>query len=297
MKIHQVSHYATGLFLVVGLLSCSMSVAAEAVLNFGVYSSDKPTTMIKKFRPVLDAIESSVEKSLGMPVTIRMQVAKTYEQGVVDLVSGKVDFARFGPASYIQAKLMEPNIGIIAMESKQGKKVFQGFICISKDSKIRKISDLNGKRFAFGNVRSTIGRYLSQLYLVEHGIRASNLKYYEYLGRHDKVGNAVAVGKFDAGALKEGTFHKLVKSGKRLKILAHFPNVTKPWVTRSGLSKSYQHVIRKALLEMDDEVAFKTFKKDGFVPGDDSDFTRIREAITRSKEFFKPTTLTTQSDQ
>lgn len=292
MNTHRISYYATGLLLVIGLLSCSISVATEAVLNFGVYSSDKPTTMIKTFRPVLDAIESHMENSLGVPVTIRMQVAKTYEQGVEDLVSGKVDFARFGPASYIQAKRLKSTISILAMESNQGEKVFQGLICISRDSNIRTISDLNGKRFAFGNERSTIGRYLSQLYLVEQGIHASNLKYYEYLGRHDKVGNAVAVGKFDAGALKEGTFHKLVKSGKPLKILARFPNVTKPWVSRSGLSKPYQRAIQKALLEMDDEVAFKTLKKDGFVPGEDTDFSRIREAITRSTEFFEPATIT-----
>lgn len=296
MKINRFFDYATGLLLMLGLLSISMSVAAEVVLNFGVYSSDKPTTMIKKFRPVLNAIESGVEKSLGEPVTIRMQVAKTYEQGVEDLVSGKVDFARFGPASYIQAKLLEPRIGIIAMESKKGKKVFQGLICVARDSNIREVSDLKGKRFAFGNERSTIGRYLSQLYLVEHGIHASDLKYYEYLGRHDKVGAAVAAGKFDAGALKEDTFYKLVKNGKPLKTLGHFPNVTKPWVARRGLSTSYLEVLRKVLLEMDDEVALKTLKKDGFVPGDDSDFSRIREAMARSKEFFEPVTSTIHSD-
>lgn len=288
MKMTQLSGYAAGLFQLLVFAGFSMPATAEVVLNFGVYSSDKPTTMIKKFRPVLNAIESRVEATLGVPVSIRIQVAKSYEQGVDNLVSGKVDFSRLGPASYIQAKRLEPRIGILAMESEQGEKVFQGVICVAKESDIHEISDLKGKRFAFGNEHSTIGRYLSQLYLVEQGIHASDLQHYEYLGRHDRVGAAVALGQFDAGALKEGTFKKLLKSGKSLKVLAQFPNVTKPWVVRSGLAESYRQALRKVLLEMDDTTVLKTLKKDGFVPGEDTDFTRIREAMLRSKEFFGP---------
>ena len=105
------------------------------------------------------------------------------------------------------------------------------------------------------------------------------------------MGTAVAVGKFDAGALNENTFYKLLKKGKPLKVLADFPVVTKPWIARSGLSESYRQALSKVLLEMDDETALKTLKKDGFVPGDDSDFARIREAMIRSKEFFEPSIL------
>lgn len=74
-------------------------------------------------------------------------------------------------------------------------------------------SQLRGQTFAFGDERSTIGRYLSQLLLVQHGIRADELLSYEYLGRHDRVGTAVGAGQFDAGALKESTFRKLKKKG------------------------------------------------------------------------------------
>ena len=277
--------------LLAGLLSFSMSSAAEVVLNFGVYSSDKPTAMIKKFRPVLNAIESRVEESLGLPVTIRMQVAKSYEQGVSDLVTGQVDFARFGPASYIQARAQAPEIEILAMESKKGEKVFNGVICIASDSNIRKISDLKGKRFAFGNERSTTGRYLSQLYLMKHGLHASDFEHYEYLDRHDLVASAVALGNFDAGALKENSFNKMLKKDNSIKVLARFPCVTKPWIARSGLPESYRQALRNALLMMDDEAALKTLKKDGFLPGDDSDFESIREAMLHNKQFFEASTL------
>ena len=88
------------------------------MLSFGVYASDKPSAMVRQFRPILNVVEERMARTLGEPVRIRLQVAKTYEQGITDLVQGKVDFARFGPASYIEAKATDPGITILAVESK-----------------------------------------------------------------------------------------------------------------------------------------------------------------------------------
>ncbi len=259
---------------------------AQTELNFGVYTSDKPTEMVKKFRPLLRAIESAVSQTLGKPIKIRLQVFRNYASGIEGLVSGKVDFARFGPASYVEAKGINPNLRILALESKHGTKVFRGIICVRKDSEVQRIADLRGKSFAFGNPRSTIGRYLSQQYLAEHGISSSDLAHYQYLGRHDKVGMAVGAGQFDAGALKESTFKKLVGQKIPIRAIASFPNVTKPWIARSGLSEPIYSALRQALLNMRDPIALKAVKKDGFLPGDETDFVTIRKAIEGNNAFF-----------
>ena len=164
---------------------------ADLALTFGVYSSDKPTAMVRQFRPILNALEKNMSKIRGEPVKIRMQVAKTYQEGMNDLVTGKVDFSRFGPASYIIAKESDNNIEILAVETIKGKRVFNGVIVVGKNSPIKTIRELHGKSFAFGNEESTIGRYLAQLYLMRNHIRSNDLGSYEYLGRHDAVGAAV----------------------------------------------------------------------------------------------------------
>ena len=48
---------------------------------------------------------------------------------------------------------------------------------------------------------------------MQRGVFARTLSRYEYLGRHDKVGQAVASGQYDAGALSKSTFKKLVRKG------------------------------------------------------------------------------------
>ncbi len=259
---------------------------ADVNLKFGVYVSDKPTEMVRKFRPVLDALEVAMNRELDEAVHIKMRVASDYEAGIEDLVTGAVDFARFGPASYVLAKQRNPELRILSVESKKGTKVFYGIICVAKDSPIRSVEDLRGKSFAFGNRRSTIGRYLSQLFLHRHGIKAKDLAAYSYLGRHDKVGTAVARNQFDAGALKEGTFKKLVAKGLAIRAIASFPNVTKPWIARGGLAPKVFAALRAVLLRMRNPAALKALKKDGFLEGNDDDYAAIRKAMASNARFF-----------
>ncbi len=278
------------LFVAVLVLFSSGAVlpaTADVALKFGVYTADKPSDVVKQFRPILDVLEKKASEILGEPVRIRLKVTKTYGEGVDLLIKGKVDLARFGPASYIAAKEKAPDITILALESNKGRKSFWGLICVHADSPIRSVRDLKGKTFAFGDERSTIGRYLSQLYLSDHGVRASDLAGYEYLGRHDTVGMAVAAGKFAAGALKESTFKKLVAKGRPLRELARFPNVTKPWIARTDFPERLAHALREALLAIRDPKALKALGKDGFVEGRDGDYASIRKAIRDNAAFHK----------
>ncbi|MCP4401351.1 MAG: PhnD/SsuA/transferrin family substrate-binding protein [bacterium] len=266
---------------------CAGAASAEIILAFGVYTADKPTAIITQFRPLIKILESELTETLGEIVTIKFQISGSYEAGILALVRGEVDFSRFGPASYIEAKQANADIDILAIESNQGKKRFNGVICVAEESNIQRVEDLKNKRFAFGDEYSTIGRYLSQQYLLEHHITASDLGSYDYLQRHDKVGNAVALGKFDAGALKESTYNKLVSKGRKLRVIATFPNVTKPWVARAGLPVQIKQAMTASLLAIKDKDALESLAKDGFVAGADEDYATIRKAIKNNQDFFE----------
>lgn len=285
--------WIVGLFIGVLAMSWISPASAEIQLVFGVYTSDKASSMVEQFRPSLDALEKHLTALLSEPVIIRTRVAKSYSDGLEDLVAGRVDFARFGPASYILAKKQQPGLSILAMERKNGTKVFFGIICVRNDSDIHDVSQLKGRTFAFGDENSTIGRYLSQLYLLKHGIAAADLAAYSYLGRHDLVGSAVALGRYDAGALMERTFEDLVKSGLPIRAIARFPNVTKPWIARAGLPERIKSALSQTLLTLDNPVALEALNKDGFVAGDDTDYDAIREAMDRNSEFFAKASAST----
>lgn len=267
------------------LVGWSSTARAEIELVFGAYADDKPSATVRQFRPFLTFLEKRMEGLLGEEVTIRLAISKDYDSSIEDLAAGRVDFARFGPASYIHAMDRNPNISIIAMESKNGQKRFQGVIAVHRDSDIQSVSDLAGLSFAFGDELSTIGRYLSQAFLLDAGIHGSDLHGYEYLGRHDLVGEAVGAGKFSAGALKESTFQELVAKGVPIRALASFDNVTKPWLARAGLDQRVFDAMQQVMLSSQNEEMVRRVSKNGFLKGSDADYDFVRQGMKRSQDF------------
>jgi phosphonate transport system substrate-binding protein len=263
-----------------------VSRAEEYHLSFGIYQTDKATVMYQKFTPLLKQLEADLRARTGQPVRIRLRIFKTYDKAINVLVDGKVDFVRFGPASYVIAKQRNADIALLAMEHKNGKKRFQGVVIVAEDSPIKQLSDLRGRRFAFGDKNSTIGRYLVQAELLKAGLRTRDLAAYEYLGRHDKVAKAVLLGDFDAGSLKYNTYNTFNSEGK-LRVIHYFDNVTKPWVARAGLDPSVFRDLQASLIALNAPAALKTLKSSGFLSTTDDEYQFVRDAIERSGGFLE----------
>lgn len=274
--------------LIMGTSVSAETETAEPVeLTFGVYSSDKATVMYKMFIPIVRHLQESTEAKLKQPVDIFIKIFRTYDEGIDALVQGQVDFVRFGPASYILAKAKNPNISLVAMESKKGRKRFQGMIFVSKDSPIERLEDVKGKRFAFGDHNSTIGRYLAQAELVKAGIYESDLETYKYLGRHDKVVKAVLLGDYEVGSAKESTFNKYNKKDK-LRVIHRFDNVTKPWIAREGLDPAVGEALKETLLSLIDKDILSEAKISQFVEASDLDYQIVRDGMRIAQEFSPP---------
>jgi len=232
--------------------------------------------MVTQFRPIVTQLEQKMAQKLGKPVRIRMQIARDYQQGIAHLTAGKVDFSRFGSASYVEAKTENPSLQILAVESKNRTKVVHGIIATGLHSSIRTLSDLRGKSFAFGDEQST-----------RNGIRARDLARYEYLGRHDIVGTKVGLGDFAAGALSESIFRKLLTDGEKIRELARFPIVTKPWIARAGIDSMIFRAMQASLLELTNSNSLKTLEINGFVNGSNNDYSVIADSMSQNHRFFE----------
>ncbi len=265
----------------------AFGAAAETKIVFGAYSSDKPSAMIAQVQPTLKAISKKIAEMYGVKVTFRMQIVRGYKKGVDHLIAKKFDIMRLGPASYVMAKKRAPNISILAMENKRGRKIFDGVIAVHKDSALSELTQLRGRTFAFGSKRSTLGRFFAQLTLTRAGILAKDLHSFKYLGRHDKVGRAVGAKLFEAGALEGTTFAKLVRKGVPIRALAKYSNATRPWIAREGLDPKVAGEIRKAMLAVTDKAAMQALRFYGFLPGSDADFRPTRLAMAENHNFFE----------
>lgn len=257
-------------------------------LTFGVYSFKQPTDVYKEFQPALKQLQLAATTVLGTPLHIELRVFKTYEECLEAFVAGKVDFVRFGPASYVLAKQRNAAIELLAAEQEDGRKVCKGVVVVRKDSDIKTLADLRGRRFAFGDQQSTIGRYLSQAELLRAGIDGKALKDFRYLDRHDLVYAAVQLGDFDAGAVHGGTFERLNQKGQDLRVIHSFDNVGKPWIARAGLERPVLQALREALLQLTDAEALKALQVSGFLPATDKDYQPVRDGMKLSAAFAPP---------
>ncbi|MEZ6015716.1 MAG: PhnD/SsuA/transferrin family substrate-binding protein [Planctomycetota bacterium] len=254
-------------------------------LTFGVYRTDKATTMYRQFLPIVEALQEDLSGALKRPVEIELKIYKTYQEGLDSLVEGSADFVRFGPASYILAKERNAAIELLAMEHQDGKKRFKGVIVVRQNDSATALADLRGRSFAFGDENSTIGRYLAQAALVRAGIHANDLRGFAFLGRHDAVAAAVQIGDYDAGSLQVSTFEKLNKENK-LRVLSSFENVTKPWVARAGLDAEVRKALTNVLIHFDDEALLKPLKMSGFMATSDEEYAFVREGMKVADEQF-----------
>lgn len=271
--------------LLVLALALGTAPALAQVLRFGAYASERPSEELRKLEPFQKYLEASL-KQQGFPVRVEVTIFPTYDEGIDAVIAGDIDFSRLGPVSYVLAKRKNPSLTLLVGEAHEGEKQFPAVMFVAKDSLIRSIADLRGKRFAFGDPNSTAGRYLPQAELVKAGITARSLGAYEYLGRHDKVVFAVASGRFDAGAANVNTFIKYAE-GKNLRELARYPSPTHAWVSRSKLDPGLTKALRKALLDMTDPRLRELIDRNGFLPVSDSDYDELRRVMNVAKDFAK----------
>ncbi len=269
------------------LLPGSAATAQELLqLNFGVFSDNRPSAMVTLFKPTLAAIEAGMAQHLQRPVEIRLQIAGELDASIASLANGLFDFSRLQPAAYVDARRANQGIQLLAIEQVDEDDPYLGIIAVQAISTTRSVQELKGKSFAFGDEGSTIGRYLSQQYLQQQGVLAADLARYEYLGRNDRVGTAVAAGDYDAGALDGDTFRSLVNAGEPLRELARFTNVTQPWVARSDLPADITDALQETLLGLDDAELLKTLNISGFAPADDERYQSTRRAMEDNYRFF-----------
>lgn len=73
--------------------------AAQTTLVFGSYTSEQPSALVDQLRPALDLVAQRLSEELRTGVTIRMQIMRSYEEGVKLIVERRANFMRVGGQS------------------------------------------------------------------------------------------------------------------------------------------------------------------------------------------------------
>ncbi|MFN8523650.1 MAG: phosphate/phosphite/phosphonate ABC transporter substrate-binding protein [Chloroflexota bacterium] len=234
----------------------------------------------------MQSLSEALEKETGLKYT--GEVPTSYVAVVEAMCADRVDIGWLSPLAYILAReKCGADMSLVSV-TRVGTS-YRGAIIARKDSGIKSVEELKGKRFAWVDPASTSG------YLMPRGvIQAKGLvpdvgfSQQIFAGGHDKVGLAVAQKQVDAGAMGKDTFARLPQvypnALEELFILAETPDIPNDGVAfRKGLPPEVVKKTSEALLKLtSNPEGQKTFEDAigtrGVAPTTDSAYDPVRDA-------------------
>ena len=261
-------------FLFIALFSFNANAEDKKELILGSVAMDIPAVMHKRLSPLTDYLS----ERLGMPVTLRL--SPNMGVAIDDVATGKVDISYLTPVAYLKAN-KKGGAKIIAKTVTAGKASFQLMIVVKEDSKIKTVSDLRGKSFAFGDKRALLQRAA----VVGSGVTLEELGSLEFIGHYDNIASAVMHGDFDAGILKDTTAFKWKDKG--LRVLYSTPDLPPYNVAVSkNVNQDLMDKITEAFVTLDGDNAehlkvIKALDKkyNGFAATSDSEYDVVRKLV------------------
>ncbi len=256
-----------------GLARPARAASGGRPLTLAVLPYLSATELHVRFQPLL----AWLGQEMGHP--LELLVAPDYETMVSMVGLDAVDLAYIGPAPFVRMAERHGPKTLLGRLSVDGKATFTGVIVTRTNARLTALSDLRGKRFAFGDRLSTMSHLIPHHMLVEAGVRLSDLQGHAFLGSHTNVVQAVLSGEFDAGAVKDEVFTQYRDSG--LRSLARTPPISQQvFLATTRLSADLASAAGAALARAPKTVlAPIQAGADGVAPAALSDFDTLRRIL------------------
>ncbi len=255
------------------------AVPAELEIRLGSVAMDIPAEMHRRLTPLTKYLSDTLKR----PVTLKL--SSSMSAAIEEVSNGNVELAYLTPVAYLKAHA-KGNAQLVAGTVTNNKLTFQLMIVVREDGPIRRIQDLKGKTFAFGDKTAILQRAV----VVGAGMPLESLGEYTFIGHYDNIAKGVAIGDFDAGILKDTMAHDWQHRG--LRILHSSPPLP-PYniVASSKVDAKLLKQIRQALLGLDGKnpahqkvIQALDDEYDGFAPVSDADYDVVRRLVAPFEE-------------
>ena len=171
LKLIIVSYF----LLLISSLSFTCTANAEKTLIFAVHPYLPATELVKRYTQLTEYLSRKINQ------TVRNQISKDYQDHIDKIGKDEVDIAYMGPASYVKVIALYGKKPILASLEINGKPACQGIIITRKESSLNSLTDLAGRRFAFGDPNSTMSHLVPRFMLWKEGVVIDRLSYHAFL--------------------------------------------------------------------------------------------------------------------
>jgi phosphonate transport system substrate-binding protein len=244
----------TALLLALLLPVPTTSHAAQKKLLIGLI----PEMNIFKQKQRFKLLGDYLSNKTGIPV--EFTILSRYGNIIESFTSEKMDGAFFGSftgALAIQKLGVAPLARPVNLDNSS---TYKGYLFVRKNSGIKTVADMKGKKMAFVEKATTAGYVFPLAWLKENGVPSLDGFFSEYYftGSHDAAVMSVLNKKADIGAAKHSMYDRVRKEDPRvdqeLVILAVSPEVPSNGLcVRKDLDKAIKAKLKDALLNLHNE--------------------------------------------
>lgn len=157
----------------------------------GIHPLHNPERLFEVYGPIVAHIEANIPGA-----HFRLETSRNYEEFDKKLDSGHFDFAMPNPYQTVRSL----RHGYRVFGKMGDDENFRGIILVRKDSGIRKVADLKGKKIAFPAPTALAATMMPQYYLHTHGIDVNRDIESLYVGSQESAIMNVVRGHAAAGA-------------------------------------------------------------------------------------------------
>ncbi|MDI9206263.1 phosphate/phosphite/phosphonate ABC transporter substrate-binding protein [Ligilactobacillus saerimneri] len=293
---------SSALLVAAGLAACGKSSSSSSKSS-GDYIPKEltvqfvPSSNANKMEAKAKPLEKLLKKELGIPV--KVSVSTDYNTVVEAMGSKKVDVGFLPPDAYVLAHknygakvlLQAERYNYLEPGDRQGNKLvdyYHSQILVRKDSGIKKLSDLKGKKIAVQDTTSATGWIFPAVSLYKHGININKdgIKTVQVKG-HDQGVLAVYNKNADAAFVFQGARNLVKKDAPdvmdKVVPLYQTPKIPNDTITvRGDMSPKWQKKISQAFKKVvktkeGKQIMMDVYTHAGYKDSKDSNFNTIRQ--------------------
>lgn len=247
--------HVTGFILLIMLVVLPFSVLGASTQDeilIGLIPEMNVFKQMERFRPLAEYLSNET----GM--SVRLTILSRYGNIIERFTNEEMDGAFFGSFTGAMAIQKLGLVPIARPVNLDGESTYHAHIYTRKDSGIKSVRDMKGKKMAFVERATTAGYVFPLAYLKEHDIKNIDTFFSEHFfaGSHDASLIAVLDGKADIGASKNTVFDWVREQDPRVDreivILADSAKVpSNGLLVRKGLDKGIINKLKQSLLNLD----------------------------------------------
>ncbi|MGX7111310.1 phosphate/phosphite/phosphonate ABC transporter substrate-binding protein [Gemella cuniculi] len=273
------------IIFIFSIVGCSNKVEEkkkeEKVIKMGFVPLKNSEKLVEDVKPIADYLS----EKLG--VKVEAFTASSYIGVVEGIGSGSVDFGIIPPFSALLAQKQSSAKPLLTARGATGKPGYTAELYVRKDSEIKTLQDVKGKKVAFVDPSSSSGYIYPGAMLVEAGLNLDKDISYQFSGGHDKSLQLLlnkdvdVIGTFDGVPEKYSKdFPNAVTDTRKLATSDLIPGVM---VTASSkMDSELQEKLKQALRDIEkdpkmSELFKKLFNITGFEDVDQNAYKKVED--------------------